>query len=176
MSVKKVSNENLQKEKKLRFNGMDLFIIILVAAVIIGVIFIKNRASSAGDSDSENEIVTIEYTLEFRKLENSVIGYIGEGDAVKDPDNKQTIGHVISVQSVPYREISYNYDDGGAYMADNPDYSDLLITLRATATKDSGGYYAGGVKFLVGKACNVRSKGFAGSGYCISIKEVDIGA
>lgn len=176
MSVKKNSTENNRSSgKKFRFNGMDLFIIVLAAAIIAGVFFLRNRTGTAS-ADSESEVVTIEFTLEFRNLKNSVIGYVGEGDAVKDSDSKQTVGHVVSVQSVPYREISYNYSDGGAYMADNPDYSDLLITLRATATKDAGGYYSGGVKFLVGKSCNIRSKGFAGSGYCISIKEVDMGA
>ncbi len=161
------------KDGKRRFNGMDLFIVILVAAAVAGIIFIRNMASKPVSGGSDGDLVNIEYTLEFRKLRSDVIGYVASGDTVKDPDNKQDIGRVVSVQSVPYSEIEYNYSDGGAYMAENPDLSDLLITISARATKTSGGYYISGVKFLVGKSCNVRSKGFAGSGYCISIRETD---
>jgi hypothetical protein len=58
-------------------------------------------------------------------------------------------------------------------MTENPDLSDLLITIRAEATRSDKGYYVNDARFLVGKPTNIWSRGFAGSGYCISIREID---
>ena len=106
-------------------------------------------------------------------MNNIALGKIREGDTVRDPDNKRNIGTVISVQSAPYSKIAYNSTDGSVYMAENPDFSDLLITIRAEATHSDMGYYVNDARFLVGKPTNIWSQGFAGSGYCISIREID---
>ena len=80
---------------------------------------------------------------------------------------------VVSVQSIPFSKIAYNPGDGSVYMAENPDLYDLLITVRSEATHSDSGYYTGGARFLVGKSSNIWSQGFAGSGYCISIREIN---
>lgn len=162
---------NFKRTKK-GFNGMDLFILIVIALVVAAAVFIvSGMRGGAGGSSSES--VTIEYTVEFAKVNNSVIGSIKEGDSVTDPDNKQNIGTVVAVKSEPYSELIYNDNDGSVYMAENPDISNLLITVRAEASHSDSGYYVNGARFLVGRACNIWSRGFAGSGYCINIREMD---
>ncbi|MBQ8005979.1 MAG: DUF4330 domain-containing protein [Clostridia bacterium] len=161
------------KRTKKGFNGMDLFFILLIAALIVGAVFLYRNVNKNSDT-AKAETVTIEYTLEFRRLENDVKIAVDAGDAVRDPDNKQTIGTVAyPPQVMPYSEIAYNYNDGNVYMAENPDLSDLSITIRAEATHSDSGYYVNGTRFLVGKAANIWTAGFAGSGYCISIREID---
>ena len=162
---------NLRKNKK-AFNGSDLFFVLLALDVIVGGVFLFNNLRKV-PSENEKNTVSIEYTLEFKKLENSAIGFIREGDSVRDPDSKQTIGTVASVQVETYSEIAYNKDSGNTYMAEMPGLSNLLVTIRAEATHTSRGYYVGGARFLVGKESNIWSSGFAGTGYCISIREVD---
>lgn len=162
---------NFKRTKK-GFNGMDLFILIVIAVVIAAAVFIV-RGMGNGAAGASSSGVTIEYTVEFAKINNSVIGALKEGDSVTDPDNKQNIGTVVAVQSVPYSELIYNDNDGSVYMAENPDISNLLITVRAEAVHSDAGYYVNGARFLVGRACNVWSRGFAGNGYCINIREID---
>ncbi|MEE0970705.1 MAG: DUF4330 domain-containing protein [Clostridia bacterium] len=163
---------NFKRTKK-GFNGMDLFIILVLALIIAAAVFVLRGFSRTGAGAEESNKRDVELTLEFRKLSGSVIGYIKEGDHVKDPNTKQDIGIVVSVQSVPYSEIAYNHNDGSVYMAENPDLYDLLITLRTDAAVTDKGYHTGGTNFLVGKSCSVWSQGFAGTGYCISIREMD---
>lgn len=160
------------KRNKKTFNGMDLFFILAVAIVAVAVLFVL-RGMKKNPAATNESGVTIEYTVEFKQLDSSVIGFVKEGDLVKDPDTKQNIGTVVSVQSVPFSKIAYNADDGSVFMADHPDVYDLLITIRAEATHTDSGYYTGGARFLVGKTSNIWSRGFAGTGYCISIREID---
>lgn len=160
------------KLKKRRWNGMDLFFVLMAALVIVAVVFVLGNMDK-GNKEQSAERINIEYTVEFRQVNNIALGKIREGDTVRDPDNKRNIGTVISVQSAPYSKIAYNSTDGSVYMAENPDFSDLLITIRAEATHSHMGYYVNDARFLVGKPTNIWSQGFAGSGYCISIREID---
>ena len=160
------------KLKKRRWNGMDLFFVLMAALVIVAVVFVLGNMDK-GNKEQSAERINIEYTVEFRQVNNIALGKIREGDTVRDPDNKRNIGTVISVQSAPYSKIAYNSTDGSVYMSENPDFSDLLITIRAEATHSDMGYYVNDARFLVGKPTNIWSQGFAGSGYCISIREID---
>ncbi len=160
------------KLKKRRWNGMDLFFVLIAAAVIAAVFFILGNMDK-GNKEQNAETINIEYTLEFRQINNLSLGKIKEGDTVRDPDNKRNIGTVVSVQNTPFSKIAYDSTSGSVYMAENPDQSDLLITIRAEATHSDKGYYINDARFLVGKPTNIWSRGFAGSGYCISIREID---
>lgn len=160
------------KLKKRRWNGMDLFFVLIAAAVIAAAVFVLGNMNR-GNKEQGAEIINIEYTVEFKEINNQALGKIKEGDTVRDPDNKRNIGTVVSVQSVPNSKIAYNDIEGSVYMAENPDFSDLLITIRAASTHSDRGYYVNDARFLVGKPTNIWSRGFAGSGYCISIREID---
>ncbi len=162
---------NLKRNKK-GFNGSDLFFVLLALAIVVGAIFLLNNVRK-NSSSRESESTTIEYTLEFKQLGNSALGFIKEGDSVRDPDTKQTIGTVVSVQIETYSEIAYDKESGNAYMAEMPGLSNLFVTIRAEASHNNRGYYVGGARFLVGKESNIWSQGFAGTGYCISIREVN---
>ncbi len=164
---------NIKKTKK-GFNGMDLFIILALAVIIAAAVFLL-RGIIKNDTAEKDKVMEIEYTLEFKARPSSSISFVKEGDDVRDPDTKQSIGTVVAVQSVPFKLLSYNYNDGSVKMAEYPDLYDLLITIRASATHDDTGYYTGGARFLVGKASNMVSQGFVGTGYCVSIREIDAG-
>ncbi|MBR4295512.1 MAG: DUF4330 domain-containing protein [Clostridia bacterium] len=160
------------KRKKKAFNVSDLFFIVVIVAVIaVGIFLYKNMGIGSSDSSGSNT-VTIEYTLEFKELNGAVIGHVKAGDNAQDPDNKQSIGTIVSVQTVPYEEIVYNAEDGNVYMQANPDSWNLLITIRAQAEHTDRGYYVNGTRFLVGKSNYLWSRGFAGKGYCINIREI----
>lgn len=159
----------MKKAKKRSFNGSDLAIVlILVILVIVGIFFYK-RFSLA---NTGGEKISVEYTLVFTSQPNAVTGMIKEGDTLRDKDGKDNIGTVISVQSAPHSELSYHYTDGSAYMADTPDYSDVIVTVRADAKHTERGYYIGSSRLLVGLPIEVRSAAFTGISDCISISEV----
>ncbi len=161
------------KSKKKRWNGMDLFFIVIIAIIIAALAFVFGNMGRNGADSQKSNTVSIEYTVEFRKMSNDALGAVKEGDSVRDPDNKRNIGTIVSVQSMPYATIAYNSSDGTVYMAENPDLSDLMITIRAEAIHTDSGYYVNDARFLVGRITNIWSSGFAGSGYCISIREID---
>lgn len=159
----------MKKVKKRNFNGIDLAAVLILVTVVIAGIFFYKRVSSAG---RDGEKVTVEYTLVFPSQSNSIAGMIKEGDILCDNGGKDNMGTVISVQSIPHSELSYRYSDGGAYMADTPDYSDVIVTVRADVRHTERGYYADSSRLLVGLKINVRSASFSGNADCISINEV----
>ncbi len=158
--------------KKKRFSASDLVIILVIAVIIAAVIFLKNNVSS-NSSGSGDRVVQIEYAIEFKMVPIDISKKIEAGDSARDPDNKQYIGTVVSAEETPYSELVYNFNDGAPVLSDNPEYSNLIITLRAEAVHNETGYYINGAKFLVGKQSHFWTKGFASTGYCVGITELD---
>ncbi len=158
--------------KKTRFSGSDLVIILVIAVIIAAVIFLRNNISSQG-STSNDKVVEIEYAIEFKMVPAAVIKQIEAGDSARDPDNKQYIGTIVSAEETPYSELVYNFNDNTPVLSENPEYSNLIITLRAEAVHNDTGYYINGTKFLVGKQSHFWTKGFASTGYCVGITELD---
>ena len=158
------------KKTKKTFNGSDLIFVMLFVLLIIAVIFFRNYFFGAEKNSAES--ISFEYTLEFSCQANSLAGMIKEGDTVYDKEGKNEMGTVLSVQSVPYSEICYNHTDGSAYMADNPDYSNFIVTVRTSGSHTESGYHAGSVRILVGLDINVRLGSFSGSAECIGIREI----
>ena len=63
----------MENKKKVRFNGMDLFLIIAIILVAAaGIYFIGGRRSGGASSSEKN--VTVTYTVELTGKEENKIG------------------------------------------------------------------------------------------------------
>ncbi len=163
-------------KKKRKFNIVDLVLVLTVAAIVVAVVFIGNKllgGEQAAASDADK--VTIEYSIQFRKLPDSGTGNLTEGDVIRDANSKASMGQVTEIFYEPYAELIYTESEGQGYgvMAEMEGYTNMLVSVRGEATKDEGGYYLNGVKLLVGRQMDVWSPGYSGQGWCMTIREVN---
>ena len=100
-------------------------------------------------------------------------GKINIGDKVIDASQLYTIGEVTDVKYTNYVYTGVNREQGTLVYSDYPSHINITVTISASADISSGNYMINGVyKLSVGTYVSIRVPNFAGSGYCISIKEV----
>ncbi len=156
---------------------MDLVLVLTVALVVALAVFLGSklawRGSATGD-DGEERNVVIEYVIEFSRLQNSATGSIGEGDSVRLAGaDGQSLGTVTEIFHEPYTELIYSEgEQSKGVLAELEGYTNMLVTLRSEARHSDSGYYIGDVRMLVGSDAEIMSRGFSGTGFCVSIREV----
>ena len=162
-----------KKKKGFRFNIIDAIVILIIiaAAVLLGIILSKGGSGIFGIKSSK---VQIEYTVELKNIRDEFRSedFIKEGDSVTDSVTLYSIGNVISVKYSPGSFSGYN-SAGEAVNSEYPNHTNIVLTIRAEADISDGFYSIGGYTVAVGKEIGVRLPNFVSEGYCSSITEID---
>ena len=158
------------KDKKSRFNVVDLLIIIVVLlALSIFAYFIF----LGGSAERGNEKTEIEYTIRIYNLRTELSDKVKEGDEVIDAQRFYSIGKVKSVRCEKSNAATGKIVNGKLDYKPSNDHVDMYITIRASAKKTQNGYTIGGYSLCTGKNVCIRTPGFtSGTGYCVGISEV----
>ena len=136
-------------KKKLRFNIVDLIIIILViAAVTAGVcIFLGSKLGFGKDG---NEKKKISYVLQLSELRDIYVDNIQNGDDAYDADTDKYLGKVVSVSSEATTRIGTDKSTGNMVVSEIEGRVDLFVTLENEAEYYDGQYFIDGIPVVVG--------------------------
>ncbi|MBQ7557697.1 MAG: DUF4330 family protein [Lachnospiraceae bacterium] len=157
------------KKRKLRFNIIDLLIILLiVAAVVVAAKFLIDRSNSA--AGPENKTV-ITYVVEFINIEERFSNSVQAGDSVQYEVKKVDFGTVVGVQSSPYQQITFNYDEKVETVSTIEDKITLSVTIEAEVEESDRGFSRNGSDIRVGQPYSLNFPNFAGTGYCVKVTE-----
>lgn len=157
----------MESKKKVRFNGMDLFLIIAIVAIIgAGAFFLLGR----GGTSTQEKNVTVTYTVELNGREENILDCIKEGDIVMVGEKDKAKMTVASVEIVPATTNGYDIETGKVLNSEIPGEYDIRVTMTATGTESEAAVKVDGVDFKVGRMAVLSSKGWAGSGYGIGLE------
>ena len=161
------------KKQKVRFNLMDLLLVLIAVSIILAVIFVLDPFSLNIMGKAGRE-VTLEYTLRIENVEGLLIDKIHTRDEVVDSAIKTSLGYVNAVENdTPYTEAYYNSKDDEVSMIEYPDRYDLVVTVTAEAIFTEGvGYTVNGRRVAVGAEFYLMFPDYVGFGYCISMREL----
>lgn len=161
------------KTKRGKFNFVDLLLLVLVAAILFAVIFLVDPFSLNVFGDAEKTVV-LEYTVQIGYVEASLVDNVRLGDEALSAVNKASLGRVSAIRNdILSSEAYYDSETDAMSMKEYPDRYDLQITITADAVFEAGkGYYVKGNRIAVGGQYSLMFPEFAGSGYCISMREV----
>ena len=110
----------------------------------------------------------IEYTVFLSNVPSETASGIKVGDYAIDAVKKGHIGRLTAVSVTPHkREVT---DGKTLRIYEDPNASDVLLTVRATALAD--GRTVAGIPLYIGTKIFLRLPAYTGSGICISSKEV----
>ncbi len=160
--------------KKRKFNLVDVIItvIILAAIALLAYIFIFNR--SAGNS---SDTVKIQYTLEVRDERDELVDNAAAniGKSLIEGTAKYNLGTVVDFYSTPAVYSAFNHETGESVNTLYPEHSNVCFVVDADAVKNPGTerYSISGFEVSVGTLVYVRLPEYAGTAYCISVKEVE---
>lgn len=162
-----------ERRKGYRFNILDAFIAVVIAAVVI-VTLLAYLPSGIFKKSSEKNSISVTYTIEIKNVKRELASGIAVGDPVTEKGTAVRLGNVgAEVEVAPHSQVRYDAASGEVVLDELADYSDLLITITASAAYNaSSGYTVNGKRIAVGAAYRLSMPGFEGSGKCISITEV----
>ena len=161
------------EKKKVKFNGIDVFIILMVIAVIAaGLYFLKGRSSAAGAAgDSKNVNVTT--VVELTGREKDFADKVKENDLVMLGEKDKAPMTVTKVEVTPAKTTGYDILSGHVYNSEIPTEYDVKVTLCAPGAESNKSIDVSGIALKVGQETVVSSKAWAGYGYIISLETAD---
>ncbi len=157
------------ENKKIKFNGMDLFIIIVAVAVVAaGAYFLCARGGSTAVVTQENVLVRTTVELDMQNKEFAELVKVGEKAVIGEKEKMMTV--VESVEIVPATDKGYDIIEGRVLRAEVPDKYDVKITLVGDGTENDRDIMINGNSLKVGQKVVVSSRDFAGEGYIIGLE------
>lgn len=164
--------------KKVKFNVVDIIIILAVIAVaVVGVFYMKGLfGGGSSDSSSSAREVTATYQVEFTGKEQRLTELPKVGDSVNVGVKEKAPAKVIDVQINPARKVTYDVrGDGKAQWTEIPNQYDVLLTLESDAVESKSSISASGVVLRVGEEAVVRGKGYSAEGYILNLNTTEKG-
>lgn len=158
------------RSKKVRFNIVDLVIIVLVAAVGVGVMALRNRAAGA---EAAKNTVPMRCTVECIKVTPGIADVLHEGDSVYNSVNGAYLGKVASFSSAPHVETEYSAASGGFVQYECPEAIDLCVTIEGSGYATERDVVIGSDHVKIGASLAIKGRGFAREGYVIGIDTMD---
>ena len=160
-----------EDSKSFRVNIVDVFLTVILAAIIaVGAIMI---GSAFGVDASDKEQMTVKYTIQFKGIEGDFCDNVKVGETVIDAQKRLNLGTVVGVKgSEKYAKDVYDEESGVMVRAEYPDRYTLYITVEAPGyLSEDGKYYVNGVNMAVGNGISIHMKNLCATGY-VSYMEI----
>ena len=156
------------EKKKIKFNGMDLFIILVIVAVALAGSYLLFGREGGSVVSSQNVLVRTVVELDVEDKEFADLIKVGDTVAIGEKDKMMTT--VESVDAIPAAANGYDIVSGRVIMAEIPDKYDVQITLIGDGTETDKDVQISGTAIRVGQKVVVSSKNFAGEGYVVGLE------
>lgn len=155
---------------KAKFNGMDLFIIlVLVAAVAAGGWFLTGRRQQADQAQN----VTLSMTVDLTSQEASFVDLPQVGDQVILGEKEKLETEVTNIEVLPATTLGYDTMAGRVAETTVPDRYDLRITLQGQGVETADAFEMNGNPLRVGAGVAMKNKDWAGYGFILTLDTVE---
>jgi hypothetical protein len=164
-----------KKQNKPRWK-LNVFDVIIIAAVIIaaGVVLYLWRFS--GNSSNAAATIPVRYTIELTGLLDGTSEKIQEGDTILDSTKKFVMGEVVSFKREPTVMPQKNYYTGNTVSAEIPGRETVLIEIVCNCSVSAAQITAeSGYVIRIGAEATAGGPGYAGKGYIVAIERGDLG-
>lgn len=158
------------KKKKIRFNLIDVALIVIALTAIAVLVFVFNSKDIVKPTGTEK--VEIEYTVTLSPVREKYINLVKIGDKVVNTSVMENCGEVVDVSNSDYEYIGVNSETGASVSTKYPGMKVMVIKIRATATKTEYGYSVNGFDVVIGEDVSLRVPDFTGTGKCTSVTEI----
>lgn len=159
-----------QGKEKLRFNIIDLLIILAVLACVAGIFMRYNIIGKLGSS-SESDSVEISFVI--RNIRMTSVDALKEGDVFYWKQNDMKVGELVS-KTWDYAEVFIRDSDYTIHQTYNEEKYDVRGVLSATGSVTSDGFMLGGTQYVgPGKEMVLMSKNITVTVVITDIKTVE---
>ena len=144
----------MEKERKLKFNLVDvIFILVLLA----GVVFVALRLGGKNvvpSSDASEEYIITYYIADSADY---IVSHLRVGSALTDDSISLDLGTLVDFETGPAR-INSTAADGHQVISDREGYSSVYLRSRVRATDNGFGVTVDGLKLQIGHSMVLRAQ------------------
>lgn len=152
--------------KKVRFNVFDLVIILLVAAIGVGVLALRNRATG---TEAARKTVPMRCTVEFIRAAHGMSGAMHIGDSVYCSTDGAYVGKLVDFYAVPHSETEYSAGTGSYVVYDYQETDDLHMVIESDCYATGRDIVFGSMPIKIGSEFAVKGRGYAKLGYVVAL-------
>ncbi|MBR5312718.1 MAG: DUF4330 domain-containing protein [Clostridia bacterium] len=157
-------------KRKLRFNGIDALIILVIAAAVFVLLYVF-VFSGRGSQQTAAEVTytTIHYVVELQNIDEHLEDAVKKDQRVEDAVERKKIGTVSGVQAVPFEKVTFDYQNGRETFSSVDGKITLKITIEAQAVETDRAFTVDGCEIRVGQQYSLILPDLYGYGYCTEI-------
>ena len=157
------------EKRKLKFNAVDVLLILLAAAAVFVVLYIFVLSEKHSVAPERKRI---EYVVEITNVDSSFKNTVEVGQPVKDSVKLANIGTVTGVQdNKEYKKLVFSTEDNKEKAASVEDRINISVTIEADAFVSEQAFTVNDVEIRVGQQYGLILPSFYGVGYCIKLTE-----
>lgn len=158
-------------EKKIKFNFVDVIIILAVVAMFVfGINFVKKGVTTS------QQYPKISFTVEIKCMPEDYDEKFKIGDKICDSVKGDTFGVVTNITSKPATDLVEKSDEGVYSIAEYKNREDVYITIEGTPTQYGADVIIAQQKIKVGEMLYIKNIGTVGRGYVVEMKTEEQGA
>lgn len=132
------------EKKKLKFNILDVVIILFVVAVLVGVALRSNLLDSTVAKSSS---VGIDFSVKIENVRHYTYEAIEVGETFYDKETGNALGKITDVALVPY-STTVTLSDGTIISREVPDKYNMIISVKGVGKVSDEGYYINGNRLV----------------------------
>ena len=95
------------KNRKLRFNAVDVLLILMIAAAAVVLLYVFVW-SDRGSDNTDLQYTDIQYVVEVQNVESRFADSVKRGQSVEDAIARKSIGTVAGVEVVDFEKITFH--------------------------------------------------------------------
>lgn len=163
--ITKKETRAMKSNSKVRFNAVDLIIVLVIIAVAaVGIYILMPKGASGSETSGEKNVKAI-VQIEFANKDEYLTTLPQVGDSVTIGVKEKMPATVTKVESVPAEKVSYDLVSGSASIQTIPGKYDVYVTMEADAVDTKDAIKINGSAIRIGDSDAVHSRGWAGHGF-----------
>lgn len=162
----------MENRKKVKFNGMDLFIAVVVLAVIAAAVWFVGTRRSANEAAASSN-VEVRMTVELKAKDESYADAIKVGDTVMIGEKEKISATVENVEVQPAKTLGYDILGGRVLNSTVEEEYDVYVTTVAYGTETTQSIEIDGIAVRVGQNAAMFGKGWSSTGYITGLETAE---
>lgn len=160
----------IKVSKKVKFNGMDLFIVIVAVVIVAAGAYLLFGADGGSSGVPTSRNVDVSAVVELTAKDAEFAEIIKNGDAVLVGEKTRMATTVSGVEVVPAMDTGYDAINGRVLRSEIPEKVDIRVTLSALGAETDRAIEIDGTAIKVGQKVVISSKNWAGEGYVTGLE------
>lgn len=157
-------------KRKIRFNFIDLLILLVAAAAVFVLLYVFVLSDRASSTDTQ-ELAVVQYVVEIQNVDERFSETVRKGQPVEDAIRRKPVGTVVGMEAKPFEKITFDYLTREEVTAAADGRITLYVTIETPVVETDSAFLSNGVAIRVGEQYSLIFPDLYGVGYCTSLKK-----